>query len=863
MTLAEQISDRSDICRHFTSEANILKRVFIMQVSLVFIVLFGLTLGVPAVQATVETGWPVSQPNPPRNADDIYLNFENGIEGIAIESTISSLKFTTTNGLNWRYADIRTGSYNVDPYLNKDYEIRGNFCAWLGVTGDRGRIDFVGGGATYCSILVSTYSGVQIDAYDSKDILIATSGNAGSNVNTGTLTRLTVDAPTGQYIAYVIIHDTGNYWCMDDLCTDANKIVIPVPGRSIGRQSDRFDIVFVPDNDYGSRADIDTWLPIFLSNINNNIDQRLGAAAPVSGNLDKFNFYYTKLQGTASSKTLPADLTKASPFADAYVIFHTAVFGDSTIMSKPSIYGAEGTVGRSFIHESGHGIFGVADEYDGCGTYYFKPSPNPNIWHTEAECRADATAAGWNPDDCSNFTACQGGWWKVGTTKYIMWDGTQFANGWGKPAARRIQWVLDQYSSATAANSATAAVSPQAGKSIWLNLTASAEGFNLINDCYLTDSPPSYLPGTYDFTAKVYSTSGDLLGEYGFDNPRRIMAESDYVGPTMLDTANFQLILPYFNNGGRVDLIESASGSVKLSVDISKYATPDNYAPLANFSATPTTGGAPLTVIFTDSSLNSPSSWNWDFGDGNYSIEKDPSYIYLVNGTYTVSLTATNAAGSNTKTVDNYITVNASSGVDNVGVFRNGSFYLKDATAFGYGLTGDFPIAGDWTGSGVDNGGVFRNGSFYLKDGPSFAYGLTGDKPVAGNWTGDRTAEVGVFRDGVFYLRDSTGGTYSAFAYGLTGDKPIAGDWDGNGATEVGVFRDGVFYLRDSTGGTYSAFAYGLTSDKPIAGKWMGSATEARSPVGKTRDVTFNKAGAYDYTTVFQPETSGVITVTA
>ena len=43
--------------------------------------------------------------------------------------------------------------------------------------------------------------------------------------------------------------------------------------------------------------------------------------------------------------------------------------------------------------------------------------------------------------------------------------------------------------------------------------------------------------------------------------------------PTWQDNVNFQLILPYFNNGGRVDLIESATGGVKLSVDISQYTT--------------------------------------------------------------------------------------------------------------------------------------------------------------------------------------------------------------------------------------------------------------------------------------------------
>jgi len=79
-------------------------------------------------------------------------------------------------------------------------------------------------------------------------------------------------------------------------------------------------------------------------------------------------------------------------------------------------------------------------------------------------------------------------------------------------------------------------------------------------------------------------------------------------------------------------------------------------APVASFSATPTSGVAPLTVHFTDTSTNSPTTWNWSFGDGNYSTQQNPTYIYSVNGTYTVTLNASNSLGSNTTTM--VITVN-------------------------------------------------------------------------------------------------------------------------------------------------------------------------------------------------------------
>jgi PKD repeat protein len=82
-------------------------------------------------------------------------------------------------------------------------------------------------------------------------------------------------------------------------------------------------------------------------------------------------------------------------------------------------------------------------------------------------------------------------------------------------------------------------------------------------------------------------------------------------------------------------------------------------APAASFTGTPTSGVAPLTVTFADSSTNSPTSWVWTFGDGTTSTLRNPSHIYSSAGTYTVSLKATNAGGSNTLTKAGYITVTA------------------------------------------------------------------------------------------------------------------------------------------------------------------------------------------------------------
>jgi PKD repeat protein len=80
-------------------------------------------------------------------------------------------------------------------------------------------------------------------------------------------------------------------------------------------------------------------------------------------------------------------------------------------------------------------------------------------------------------------------------------------------------------------------------------------------------------------------------------------------------------------------------------------------SPVADFSGTPTSGNTPLTVSFSDLSTGNPTSWSWTFGDGGTSTTQSPSHQYSAAGTYTVSLTATNACGSSTETKSGYITV--------------------------------------------------------------------------------------------------------------------------------------------------------------------------------------------------------------
>lgn len=85
-------------------------------------------------------------------------------------------------------------------------------------------------------------------------------------------------------------------------------------------------------------------------------------------------------------------------------------------------------------------------------------------------------------------------------------------------------------------------------------------------------------------------------------------------------------------------------------------------APAANFSFAPQGPVMGNAVQFTDSSTGTPTSWAWNFGDpasggSNTSTAQNPSHTFAAAGGYNVSLTATNASGSNT--VQKSVTVSA------------------------------------------------------------------------------------------------------------------------------------------------------------------------------------------------------------
>lgn len=83
-------------------------------------------------------------------------------------------------------------------------------------------------------------------------------------------------------------------------------------------------------------------------------------------------------------------------------------------------------------------------------------------------------------------------------------------------------------------------------------------------------------------------------------------------------------------------------------------------APVADFTASQTQIGAGQSINFSDLSVNVPTTWSWSFEGGVPAASNvpNPTVSYNTPGTYAVSLTVSNAAGTNTKTKTGYIRVN-------------------------------------------------------------------------------------------------------------------------------------------------------------------------------------------------------------
>jgi len=418
--------------------------------------------------------------------------------------------------------------------------------------------------------------------------------------------------------------------------------------------ADAIDVVFVPDEDYGGNIDL------FLEHVNDKINNRYGAVAPISENMDDFNFYYTEEEADARpgncGNDLPTNFWQYCPFADAVAVLHTADFGDCADI-QARVFSAEGHNTATFLHESSHAIFGLADEYNPhrmCYTDYFQADPHPNIWDSLEECIDDANREGWDATRCRqfcNFWDCGcpnpfnwdwGNWWKIDYDDDIMERGWS-TDGFGVACTRRISWIFNQYPRVPID---TAYPLPFAEKAIILHLNINNDQVILLESNVVDDYPPEYINQWEFFDVKTLSLQGELLAKFGIWDPRSVVVEEEMPEDfeTWRDNVNFTLVLPYFHNGGNVVITNSTTDELLLSIDISQYATGILNGTVTDYNGLPVSNAFIQVTGPTDDSTFTNADGKYELvglEPGSYIISATPSpYANLVSTWASVSVSA-------------------------------------------------------------------------------------------------------------------------------------------------------------------------------------------------------------------------------
>jgi len=211
-----------------------------------------------------------------------------------------------------------------------------------------------------------------------------------------------------------------------------------------------------------------------------------------------------------------------------------------------------------------------------------------------------------------------------------------------------------------------------------VNLTASNPA-----GCNLT-SIPGYITATgpvaYPYVTGIYPNSGQVGTGVSYTITGNNLTSGALVNLTKSSQSNISSIgtLAGSNLTGTFQLVPgTATGFWNVSVNqagrnsnddvqFSVLPAPTPVLPVAAFSGTPRSGPVPLTVQFTDESLNSPTSWLWDFDDGSSSTVQNPAHIFTTPGLFTVSLQVSNLVGSNISAKQDYINATGPLGLHNI-----------------------------------------------------------------------------------------------------------------------------------------------------------------------------------------------------
>lgn len=216
-----------------------------------------------------------------------------------------------------------------------------------------------------------------------------------------------------------------------------------IPIRVKGNPVKKLDVVIVPDPEFESPDSAKPWTQIrwLLDDLIN--DEYFDYEAILVWR-SLYNFYYVREAGSFSvvaGNCVFTPVAAAEAWADSYLYAHVKLMRDCALTDR---FSAEAWYDKSVLHESGHALIGLRDEYAGANYGLYGPHVcMSNIFKDKAKCVSEAPAIGLPASYCTQIEP----FWKVwridpaDATGSLM--GNAQHNAWsdfGPASMRRINW---------------------------------------------------------------------------------------------------------------------------------------------------------------------------------------------------------------------------------------------------------------------------------------------------------------------------------------------------------------------------------------------------------------------------------------
>jgi len=218
----------------------------------------------------------------------------------------------------------------------------------------------------------------------------------------------------------------------------------PIPIYAKGAPAEKVDLVFIPDPDYNGNNNQ------FMQNVTALLTNGYLSTGTFATDIRTWrgfwNFYITYQTGDAQGygngcNSAPANWANLSAIVNSGGILHNNALRDCGGVGNGSLFSVQvglAVTNPTVVHETGHSVFSMADEYC-CDGGYWNIGPEANLFNSQASCQTNATSHGWATTDCVQIGTT--GWWRSDGANDLMQNNNSNANLYGRSDHKRVMWL--------------------------------------------------------------------------------------------------------------------------------------------------------------------------------------------------------------------------------------------------------------------------------------------------------------------------------------------------------------------------------------------------------------------------------------